>query len=296
MGGTADGEFAGSGPFDPSNRGGRDPLDEVRRFYDDLAPDYDRMTDFDSRMVRDRPLFEMLTRRFGIRRALDAGCGTGFHSILLALSGVEVTAIDISPEMVRLAKENAARVGVTIHAFRCPLTELEGLLEAGPSGEPAGGPAGGIMRSPFDGVFCLGNTLAHLRDDATLEKTLRNFGAVVRPGGTLFLQMLNYERILSRRDEVLNVRRVGDTVFERKYSYGRETITFTVSLTELQGDPRRETNRIRSGSVALRPITRDLLLDALRRSEFRNTAVYGDLALGPYSPEHSTDLIAVASP
>jgi magnesium-protoporphyrin O-methyltransferase len=44
--------------------------------------------------------------------ALDAGCGTGVFSIMLAQHGVHVTAIDIAPQMVAAAADRAQAAGV----------------------------------------------------------------------------------------------------------------------------------------------------------------------------------------
>ena len=41
------------------------------------------------------------------KTVLDTGCGPGFYSILLAKRHAKVTGIDISEEMIRLAKKNA---------------------------------------------------------------------------------------------------------------------------------------------------------------------------------------------
>ena len=55
----------------------------VTQFYDNLADDYDAMTGFEKRFVHERPFFNLLMQRYGITSALDAGAGTGFHSLLL---------------------------------------------------------------------------------------------------------------------------------------------------------------------------------------------------------------------
>ncbi|MEK6756297.1 MAG: hypothetical protein AABZ02_09115, partial [Bacteroidota bacterium] len=56
-------------------------MQDVAEFYDALAPDYDTMTGFEKRFVQERPFFRVLIERFGIKSALDAGCGSGFHSM-----------------------------------------------------------------------------------------------------------------------------------------------------------------------------------------------------------------------
>jgi len=254
---------------------------KIRRFYDDLAPEYDLMTDIHNRLERDAHVFDDLARKFSIGRALDAGCGTGFHSILLARAGVRVTAIDLSIVMVRHAVENAARCGVSIDVQQASISDLGRWMHSQGAARPDG------ERDPFDALFCLGNTLAHLPDDATLDETLGNFRMVVRPGGVLIVQILNYEKILARREKVLNVRKVGPTTFERKYSYGKDNITFTISKTDAE--------RSRSGSVTLRPLTRATLLNALGRCGFQKIESFGNLTFAPYLAEDSTDLVVVAT-
>lgn len=45
-------------------------------------------------------------------RVLDVGCGAGTFAILCAKKGADVVAIDISPQMIELAKRNAEKEGV----------------------------------------------------------------------------------------------------------------------------------------------------------------------------------------
>ncbi|MGH8575069.1 MAG: class I SAM-dependent methyltransferase, partial [Gammaproteobacteria bacterium] len=47
-------------------------------------------------------------------RVLDAGCGSGQFGIALAERGACVTGIDLSPEMIRRAREHAASHGVDV--------------------------------------------------------------------------------------------------------------------------------------------------------------------------------------
>ena len=47
-------------------------------------------------------------------KILDIGAGSGWTSCFYALSGYEVTATDIAPEMAELAQANAARYGVPL--------------------------------------------------------------------------------------------------------------------------------------------------------------------------------------
>ena len=50
------------------------------------------------------------------RRVLDVGCGTGFLSTILAELGFEVFAIDISKEMLKIAKSKAKGLYITFES------------------------------------------------------------------------------------------------------------------------------------------------------------------------------------
>ena len=71
---------------------------DLSGFYDRLAPEYDLMTGFEKRIATEASLFKKLVDRYAIHSALDAGSGTGYHSVVLAQLGVNVTALDISRE------------------------------------------------------------------------------------------------------------------------------------------------------------------------------------------------------
>jgi SAM-dependent methyltransferase len=250
---------------DDAVAGGPDDGASVRRFYDSLAPDYDLMTSFDDRFEKERPWFEAIVSKFAVRSALDAGCGTGFHSILLSRLGVSVAGVDASPAMIERARENARRLGVAVTLHTGGFSEISSMASG-----------------PFDAVFCLGNGLVHLLSEAELADALANFRSVLRPGGTLIVQVLNYDRILSGKKELLGKREAGGVTFERKYAYHGETVTFTLS----RGG--------KSDSVTLRPLTNAMLGGACGAAGFTDAGSFGDLAMGLFDPAGSPDLVLTA--
>jgi len=57
-------------------------------------------------------------------RLLDAGCGSGQWAIAFAERGVRVTGIDLSPEMIRLARDDASASGLDIEWRTGDVTRL----------------------------------------------------------------------------------------------------------------------------------------------------------------------------
>lgn len=152
--------------MDPTIEHDRQVGQGVAEFYDWLAPEYDRMTGFEKRFIHEKPFFRLLVERHGIKTAVDAGSGTGFHSLLLAQLGVEVTAVDVSAEMLHTVETHARELNLHVTLLK---SSFQGLPLA--------------LHSSFDAVFCLGNSLAHLLSKGDLRESLRSFAAVLRPRG-----------------------------------------------------------------------------------------------------------------
>ncbi len=151
-------------------------------FYDALAPLFDVMTDWEDRLAGEMPFLREILRQSGARDLLDAACGSGGHALALAREGWSVSGADISPVMVGLAQAKAAAERLEVHFVRAGLDELP---------EKAQG--------PFDVVLCLGNSLPHLLRDEDLLAGLKGIAAVLRPGGVLVTQSLNYDLRWQRR-------------------------------------------------------------------------------------------------
>jgi SAM-dependent methyltransferase len=132
--------------------------------YEALAPFYDRFTaDYEHEPVLDQ--IEMLARQHGLRgvRLLDVACGTGKSFLPLRRRGYDVTACDISPAMVELARR------------KLPPDEAKRVVVADMRLLP--------WRGAFDLVTCLDDAVNYLLTDRDLRAALRSMSAALRPGG-----------------------------------------------------------------------------------------------------------------
>ncbi|HEY6049114.1 MAG TPA: bifunctional 2-polyprenyl-6-hydroxyphenol methylase/3-demethylubiquinol 3-O-methyltransferase UbiG [Sphingomicrobium sp.] len=98
--------------------------------------------------------------------ALDVGCGAGLLAEPLARLGAKVTGLDASPEVIVVAREHAAAMGLAIDYRAGPVEELEGR---------------------FDLVTCM-EVIEHVADPAAFLKALAKRLA---PGGLLILSTPN---------------------------------------------------------------------------------------------------------
>ena len=115
---------------------------------------------------------QYVKQRISLRDAkvLDVGCGGGLLSEALAKEGAEVTAIDLAPELIKVAKLHRLESGVAVEYH---LQSVEALAAEQPGS--------------FDAITCM-EMLEHVPDPSAI---IAACASLLKPGGQLFLSTLN---------------------------------------------------------------------------------------------------------
>ena len=100
------------------------------------------------------------------KSALDVGCGAGLLAEALARLGASVTGIDASPEVIMVARDHAAAMGLAIDYLQGDVQALDG---------------------QFDLITCM-EVIEHVADPAAFVKAL---AARLSPGGLLIMSTPN---------------------------------------------------------------------------------------------------------
>jgi glycine/sarcosine N-methyltransferase len=255
---------------------------EAREFYDALGDEYDVMVSWEDRLRREEPFFRGVFVERGVRSVLDAACGTGRHAVAFARWGCSRAAgADLSPAMIERAREHAREAGVDV---AWAVAGFGGLAAAFPEGIGS-----------FDAVTCLGNSLPHLLDDATLGAALADMARMLRPGGLLVVQDRNYDRVMARRERFMPIAARGqpgdETLFLRITDFlGADRLRFTVVTLRSSGG----TWSCSARSTPLRGIEQEALLGALAEAGFAAVECFGSYGREPFDPIGASDLVAVA--
>jgi glycine/sarcosine N-methyltransferase len=254
--------------------------------YDSFANEYDLFVNWPGRLAYERPyLYTTLSRAprgdAGKPAVLDMACGTGQHALALAQRGYPASGADLSQGMIARARQNAAEHG------------LQARFEAAAFGELAQT----FGRESFEAVLCLGNSLPHVLNQPELTAALRDFAAVLRPGGLLVLQNRNFDHVLTQKNRWMEPQsaRDGQTewLFVRFYDYLADgTIDFNILRLrrEAAGAWQQQFT-----STRLRPLTRTELGAALPQAGFEQVEWYGGLDGSEFDGEKSGNLVVVAA-
>lgn len=143
--------------------------DANRDGYDRWAPIYDDYVN--STIAVDNRAFPPLWAHVAGRRVLEVGCGTGRHTVRLARQGNDVTAVDLSPGMLDIARQ---KLGELAHVR---------LIEADIMVDDIGG-------GPFDAVITA-LVLEHIED---LPRFFARASALLIEGGEMFVSEIHPDK------------------------------------------------------------------------------------------------------
>ena len=160
-------------------------------------------------------------------RVLDVGCGGGLLAEVLARAGAQVTAIDLAPGMIEVAKLHALESGLDID-YRC--------LDAAQ--------LAATEQSKFDVVSCM-EMLEHVPEPLQILRTLAQ---LTRPGGAVFVSTINrttraFAGAIVAAEYLLGLVPRGTHEFERLIkpselaAWGRQSGLLLRDVSGLQYDP-----------------------------------------------------------
>lgn len=112
-----------------------------------------------------------------ISTILDVSIGTGSLTLPLCELGYQVTGSDLSETMLEQCRKKAEAIGKEISLTVCDFRKLVGRFQ-----------------QKFDCVMSTGNSLPHVQN-RELFAVLEQMDALIRPGGYLYLDTRNWEKI-----------------------------------------------------------------------------------------------------
>ncbi|MGD9910209.1 MAG: class I SAM-dependent methyltransferase [Candidatus Izemoplasmatales bacterium] len=223
------------------------------KYYDDIFPLNQDTVDF-------------LLAHFEKGKTLDLGSATGEYSLALSRKGYETLGIDIDPQMVHIALEKTKRLSL-LGRF------LEGnCLDV-------------VYVNQFKNVFCIGNTLVHLKNKEEIRTSLKHVHESLLEGGHLVISIINYDRILDQDIKGLPTIKNDTVTFERKYVLKDEYISFDTVLTVGED--------VEVSSTPLFPIRSQDLIKICASLGFKDIVSYGNMLKDAFDKDKSYHLVLV---
>ena len=228
--------------------------------YHDLALGYDRLTnDVDYVAVVD--FYRQILKKEGLqpRTAVDLACGTGSVALLLAEDGMDVTAVDMSEEMLTVAFQKA-QACQNPPMFVCQkLQELH-------------------LPKGVDLAVCALDSIDYITDPQDCQEAIRRIYRVLNPGGCFVFDVNTPEKLRAMDGQVFldeddNVYCIWRGEFDEETnvcSYGMDLFLRHGDVWHRSFEEHREF-----------AYSADQLVEYLKKAGFTDIAVYADRKFSP---------------
>ena len=152
--------------------------------YHALALSYDRLTndvDYEATVA----FYRQILQREGLtpRTVVDLACGTGSVALLLAQAGMQVTAVDMSEEMLSVAMQKAVALEHPPQFVCQKLQELR-------------------LPKGVDLAVCALDSLDYITDPADCQEAIRRVYRVLNPGGCFIFDVNTPEKLRAMDGQV----------------------------------------------------------------------------------------------
>ncbi|NLC45358.1 MAG: class I SAM-dependent methyltransferase, partial [Clostridiales bacterium] len=109
---------------------------------------------------------------------VDLACGTGGVTNLLATRGYKVTGVDISEDMLYLAREKARKSGLQVPYICQDISELS-------------------LHNPVDAILCMCDGFNYILEKRKLKQSLKKIHKYLNPGGILIFDISSHYKLSS---------------------------------------------------------------------------------------------------
>lgn len=178
---------------------------------DELYKDYYKYSDFYDIFNKDRNyeremrfIFRMVNNR---KRVLDLGCGTGTHMNILENVGYIVDGIDLSENMVELAKTKVKKA----HIYKANILDYK-------------------IDEKYDAIISMNSVFNHLKSYEEFEIAVKNSLNHLEKDGILLIDLDNVRSNRDVYDKVDGNKRYIECFYSPKYNMQIRTYNFSIGL------------------------------------------------------------------
>ena len=225
-----------------------------------LAASYDRLTnDVDYKATVDFYMQILDAEGLHPRTVVDLACGTGSVALLLADMGMQVTAVDMSEEMLCVASQKAQGME-NPPVFVCQ--KLQGLH----------------LPRAVDLAVCALDSMDYITDPEDCQMAIRRIYKVLNPGGCFIFDVNTPEKLRAMDDQVfLDEDEDVYCVWRGEFDEAANICTYAMDLFQRQGASwYRSFEEHREYAYSARQLT-----DYLRLAGFTNIQVFADRKMTP---------------
>jgi len=148
--------------------------------FDEMGADWEAVVDARD-TVREADFIQSVLSKKGAM--LDLCCGTGRHSVILRQRGWTVIGLDLSKNLLAIAKRNMKNEGAEFPLVRADMRRFP------------------FRNRVFDAVICMFTSFGYLPSESEDLRSFKEVQRTLRRGGEFLLDLLNLDRLVKALQE-----------------------------------------------------------------------------------------------
>lgn len=196
---------------------------------------------------------------------LDMACGAGRHAILLAKKGLSVTAVDLSENLLKIAKQIAEKENLNIHFIQSDIRDFKTTVR-------------------FDLILNLFTSFGYFETDEENISVLKKAYNLLEVDGYFVLDFFN-SYFLQQNLVEFSEENINDAIIHQFRKIKNDRITKKIVITK--------DGEISTFEESVRMFTKDELIDILTKIGFDIYKTFGDFLGNEFDKLNSTRLILI---
>ena len=198
---------------------------------------------------------------------LDLAAGFGRHAILFAKRGFNVTAVDLSENLLSIAKENSKSEGVHINFVHSDIRQFKPELQ-------------------YDLIVNLFTSIGYFEKDEENYYILRKFYDLLAKNGFFVLDYFNKNFVVNNLESE-TVEEIDDgSITQNRFIEGERIVKQIII------DRKGKVNKFYE---SVRMFSSDELINMIQKLGFRNIKTFGDFRGNPFELESSPRIIIIVN-
>jgi ubiquinone/menaquinone biosynthesis C-methylase UbiE len=198
---------------------------------------------------------------------LDLAAGFGRHAILFAKLGYNVTAVDLSENLLSIAKENAKSEGIHINFVHSDIRNFN-------------------PDSQYDLIVNLFTSLGYFEEDEENYYILRKVFDILSAGGFFVLDYFN-KNFVVKNIVAKTVEEIDDGVITQHRFIEGERIVKEITIDKA--------GKVNKFYESVRMFSSNELIIMIQKLGFKNLRTFGDLSGNPFELESSPRIIIIVN-
>jgi len=231
--------------------------------FNDLGRDWETIVNARD-TARETDFIQSILRKKGT--ALDLCCGTGRHAIILQRRGWSMIGLDLSRNLLALAKQNMKKERVNLPLVRADMRHFP------------------FRKQVFDAVICMFTSFGYLPTESDDMQSFKEVKRTLRKNGKFLLDVANKNHII----KVLQEREWAEyepfyMLEKRSLELGKQTSRLLSQWTII----RKDTKEVKTLQHNVRLYTPQTLKQKLSRTGLKVKDVYGGYDRKEFNPDSS---------